>query len=137
MNTGHEGSLSTVHANSRRDALSRIETMVMMAGYELPIKAIRQYVSSALDLIVQIERLDDGSRHVTSVTEVHRMEGETVTLQPLYEFHSEGFDENRKIVGSLRPTGIRPLVLSKFERRQIEAPTWLFDEFGTKPEGQQ
>ena len=122
MNTGHEGSLSTVHANSPRDALSRIETMVLMAGFELPVRAIRQYLSSALDLIVQLERLDDGSRHVTSITEVHRMEADVITLQPLYEFKAEGVDEHGKIVGGLRPTAIRPLVLSKFDSRRIEVP---------------
>jgi pilus assembly protein CpaF len=134
MNTGHEGSLSTVHANNPRDALSRIETMVLMAGYELPIKAIRQYLSSALDLIVQLERLEDGSRHVTSITEVHRMEADVITLQPVYEFKTEGVDERGKIVGGLRPTAIRPLVLSKFESRRIEVPAWLFEGAGTKPE---
>jgi len=127
MNTGHEGSLSTVHANSPRDALSRVETMVLMAGYELPVKAIRQYLSSALDLIVQLERLEDGTRHVTSITEVHRMEADMITLQPLYEFKAEGVDEHGKIVGGLRPTSIRPLVLGKLERRRIDVPTWLFD----------
>jgi pilus assembly protein CpaF len=133
MNTGHEGSLSTVHANNPRDALSRIETMVLMAGYELPVKAIRQYLSSALDLIVQLERLEDGSRHVTSITEVHRMEADVITLQPLYEFQTEGIDEQGKIVGGLRPTAIRPLVLSKFAKHRIEVPTWLFEGSGTKP----
>jgi pilus assembly protein CpaF len=133
MNTGHEGSLSTVHANSPRDALSRIETMVLMAGYELPVKAIRQYLSSALDLIVQLERLEDGSRHVTSITEVHHMEADVITLQPLYEFKVEEVDEHGKIIGGLRPTTLRPLVLSKFENRRIEVPGWLFDEAGRRP----
>ena len=86
MNTGHEGSMSTVHANSPRDALSRVETMVLMAGFELPVKAIRQYVSSALDLILQIERLEDGTRHVTTITEVQRMEADVITLQDLYKY---------------------------------------------------
>ena len=86
MNTGHDGSLSTVHANTPRDALARIETMVLMAGYDLPVRAIRQQVSSAVELIVHIERLQDGSRRVTSVTEVQRMEADTITLQELFAF---------------------------------------------------
>ena len=126
MNTGHEGSLSTVHANSPRDALSRVETMVLMAGFELPVKAIRQYVSSALDLVVQIERLEDGSRHITSVTEVQRMESDIITLQPLFEFKLDHTDADGKIVGSLEPTRLRPTLIHKFERRGIEVPTSLF-----------
>jgi pilus assembly protein CpaF len=127
MNTGHEGSLSTVHANSARDALSRIETMVLMAGFELPVKAIRQYVSSALDLIVQIERLDDGTRHVTSITEVQRMEADVITLQSIFEFKLDHIEPDGKVVGELQPTGLRPTVLKKFERRGIEVPQELFN----------
>jgi pilus assembly protein CpaF len=126
MNTGHEGSLSTLHANSPRDALSRIETMVLMAGFELPVRAIRQQVSSALDLIIQLDRLDDGSRHVTHITEVQRMEGDTVTLQNLFEFEVEQITADRKVVGSLRPTGLRPNFVSKFARHGIELPADVF-----------
>ena len=96
MNTGHDGSLSTVHANAPRDALARIETMVLMAGYDLPVRAIRQQVSAALDLIVHLERLEDGSRRVTAVTEVQRMESDVITLQDLFEF---------KVERGRRPTG--------------------------------
>jgi pilus assembly protein CpaF len=119
MNTGHEGSLSTIHANSPRDALNRLETMVLMAGYELPLRAIRHHVSSALDLIVQLERLDDGSRRVTTITEVQRMEGEMITLQNLYEFELERIEADRTVVGDLRTTGLRPSFLKKFERHGI------------------
>jgi pilus assembly protein CpaF len=126
MNTGHEGSLSTVHANSARDALNRLETMVLMAGYELPIRAIRHHVSSALDLIVQIERLDDGTRHTTLITEVQRMEGDVITLQNLFEYKVERIDENHKVIGQLRPTGLRPTFLPKFERHGITLPDDLF-----------
>jgi pilus assembly protein CpaF len=126
MNTGHEGSLSTVHSNSPRDALSRLETMVLMAGYELPVKAIRQQVSSALDLIVQLDRLDDGTRHVTAITEGQRMEGDAVTLQNLFEFHVERIEADRRVVGQLRPTGLRPTFLSKFARHGLELPADLF-----------
>ena len=132
MNTGHEGSLSTVHSNSPRDALSRLETMVLMAGYELPLRAIRQQVSSALDVIVQLDRLDDGTRHVTAITEVQRMEGETITLQNLFEFHVDRVEADRTVVGRLEPTGLRPTFLSKFERHGIELPP---DLFGTPHDG--
>src|SRR5581483_10764219 len=93
MNTGHDGSLSTVHANSPRDALSRVETMVMMAGFELPLRAIRQQICSALDLIVHLERLEDGTRRVTSITEVQRMEAEVITLQELFAFKVAGLTD--------------------------------------------
>src|SRR3954453_2497340 len=119
MNTGHEGSLSTVHANSPRDALSRLETMVLMAGFDLPVKAIRQHVSAALDLIIQLDRLDDGSRRVTHVTEVQRMEQDVITLQPLFEFKFERIDQDGAVVGHLASTGLRPTFLGKFERHGI------------------
>ena len=126
MNTGHDGSLCTVHANAPRDALSRIETMVMMAGYDLPIKAIRSQVSSALDLIVHLERLEDGSRRVTAITEVQRMESDVVTMQDIFEFKLEQITEDRVVLGSLQPTGLRPSFLHKFEKRGIELPHSLF-----------
>ena len=126
MNTGHEGSLSTVHANSPRDALSRIETMVLMAGYDLPLRAIRHNISSALDLILQIERLDDGTRRVTAISEVQRMEGDVITLQPLFEFKLERFTEDGKVIGDLVPTGLRPSFLHKFKRHGIELPDDMF-----------
>jgi pilus assembly protein CpaF len=126
MNTGHEGSMSTVHANSPRDALSRVETMVLMAGFELPVRAIRQYLSSALDLIVQLERLEDGTRHVTTITEVQRMESDVVTLQPLYEFKFDHVEPDGRVVGALQPTSMRPTLLEKFGRRGIEVPSGLF-----------
>ncbi len=114
MNTGHEGSLSTLHANSPRDALSRLETMVMMAGFELPVKAIREQVVGAVDLIVHLSRMRDGSRRVTRVVEVEGIEGDTITLSDLFVFdHSLGRDEDGTVLGSVVPTGIRP----KFEAR--------------------
>src|SRR5919201_1547266 len=126
MNTIHEGSLSTIHANSPRDALNRLETMVLMAGYELPVKAIRQHVAAALDLIIQLDRLDDGTRHVTQITEVQRMEGDMITLQNLFEFHVDRIEPDRTVVGDLRPTGLRPAFMPKFARHGIELPTDLF-----------
>jgi pilus assembly protein CpaF len=127
LNTGHDGSLSTVHANTPRDALARVETMVMMAGYDLPLRAIRQQVASAIDLLVQIERLHDGTRRIVAITEVQRMEADVITLQDLYVFHVDAVasDRSRTIVGSLNGTGLRPTFLEKFERRGIELPVAL------------
>jgi pilus assembly protein CpaF len=128
MNTGHDGSLCTVHANAPRDALARIETMVLMAGYDLPVRAIRQQVASALDLIVHLERLEDGSRRVTAITEVGRMESEVITLQDVYEFKVEQVTSDRVVVGSLRSTGLRPSFLHKFEKRGVPLPAGLFGD---------
>src|SRR5438552_1154500 len=126
MNTGHEGSLSTVHANSPRDALARVETMVMMAGFDLPLRAIRQQICSALDLIVHLERLEDGSRRVTAITEVQRMEAEVVTLQDLFKFKYDDAPGDGKIVGGLRCTGLRPASMQKFEKRGISMTINMF-----------
>jgi pilus assembly protein CpaF len=133
MNTGHDGSLSTVHANSARDALARIETMVLMAGYDLPVRAIRQQVASALDLIVHLERVEDGSRRVTSIVEVQRMESDMITLQELFKFQVEQVTADRMVIGSVAATGLRPTFLSKFERRGIALPLGLFRD-GRMPE---
>jgi pilus assembly protein CpaF len=127
MNTGHDGSLSTVHSNSPRDALARIETMVLMAGFDLPVRAIRQQVSAALDLIVHLERLEDGSRRVTAITEVQRMEAEVVTLQDLFTFKYGELASDGKIIGNLACTGLRPASLHKFEKRGITLPLSMFN----------
>ncbi len=126
MNTGHDGSLSTIHANSPRDALSRIETMVLMAGYDLPVRAIREQVSSALDAIIHLDRLEDGSRRVTSITEVQRMESDVITMQELFKFQIDEVTADGAIVGGLRSTGLRPTFLAKFEKRGISLPLGLF-----------
>jgi len=126
MNTGHDGSLSTIHANTARDALARVETMVLMAGYDLPVRAIREQVSSALDAIIHLERLEDGSRRVTSITEVQRMESDVVTMQDLFKFQVDEVTADGTIVGGLRPTGLRPAFISKFEKRGITLPLGLF-----------
>jgi pilus assembly protein CpaF len=126
MNTGHDGSLSTVHANSPRDALARIETMVLMAGFDLPLRAIRQQVASAIELIVHLERLDDGSRRVTEITEVGRMESDVISLQDIYMFQIQDVHADHSVVGSLAPTGLRPNALSKFHKHGIELPPRLF-----------
>jgi pilus assembly protein CpaF len=134
MNTGHDGSLSTVHANSPRDALSRVETMVLMAGYDLPVKAIRQQVASALDLIIHLERMQDGSRRVTSITEVGRMESDVITLSELFKLKVDEVLPDRTVVSHLHSTGLRPTFLEKFERRGIALPTSLFRNGGPTPD---
>jgi pilus assembly protein CpaF len=126
MNTGHDGSLSTVHANTPRDALARVETMVLMAGYDLPMRAIRQQVASAIDLLVHLERLEDGGRRVTAITEVQRMESDVITLQDIFEFKVQEVTSERVVIGSLRPTGLRPNFLTKFEKRGVSLPVGLF-----------
>ena len=126
MNTGHDGSLTTVHANAPRDALSRVETMVLMAGYDLPLRAIRQQVASALDMIVHLERLEDGSRRVTAITEVQRMESEVITLQEIFAFKLERVLPDRTVIGKLQSTGLRPSFLYKFEKRGVALPNDLF-----------
>jgi len=126
MNTGHDGSLSTIHANSPRDALSRVETMTLMAGIELPVRAIREQVSSALDAIVHLERLEDGSRRVTAISEVQRMESEVVTMQDLFRFQIDEITADGAIVGALRTTGLRPTFVTKFEKRGVPLPQGLF-----------
>jgi pilus assembly protein CpaF len=126
MNTGHDGSLTTGHANSPRDMLTRLETMVLMAGMELPAKAIREQIASAVDLIVQQSRLKDGSRKITYITEVQGMEGEVVTLQDIFIFEQTGVDETGRILGRLKPTGIKPKFFEKFEVSGIKLPPDLF-----------
>jgi pilus assembly protein CpaF len=128
MNTGHDGSLSTVHANSPRDALARLETMVLMAGFELPVRAIRQQVSSALDMIVHLERLEDGGRRVINITEVQRMEADVVTMQDIFKYHVDEVTAEGVIVGGLRSTGLRLASITKFERRGVTLPIGLFRE---------
>ncbi|MBK9924508.1 MAG: CpaF family protein [Anaerolineales bacterium] len=115
MNTGHDGSLTTLHANSPRDALSRMETMVLMSGMDLPLKVVRQQISSAIDLIIQQTRLKDGSRKVTAITEVAGMEGETVVLTDVFKFEQTGMSQDGKILGDLKATGIRPIFGPRLE----------------------
>ncbi len=127
MNTGHDGSLSTGHANSPRDMLSRIETMCLMAGMDLPARAIKEQLASALDLIVQISRLKDGSRKITNVTEVQGMEGDTIVLQDVFVFEQTGYVDGL-VNGRLRPTGIRPKFTEKFEAAGIRLPRDVFGD---------
>jgi pilus assembly protein CpaF len=127
MNTGHEGSLSTIHANSPRDGLARLETMILMAGTNLPNRAMREQIASALDVIVQVQRLADGTRRVVSVTEVTGMEGEIVTTQEIYRFRRKGVTPEGRIVGVFEATGIRPLFSERLKISGVELPPGLFD----------
>ena len=125
MNTGHEGSMSTVHSNSPRDSLHRLETMVLMAGVELPLKAIREQIASALNLVVQIERQRDGTRKVTTVTEIQGMEGDVIVTQDIFKFEQAGAKDG-KILGKLKPTGIRPKFMERLEASNIFLPPQTF-----------
>jgi pilus assembly protein CpaF len=125
MNTGHDGSMTTAHSNSPRDTLSRIETMTLLAGMELPVRAIREQISSAIDLVVHQERLRDGARKVVAVSEVSGMEGDIITMSDLFEFEQSGY-ENGKVVGRLRPTGLRPKFMEKIETAGIHLPASIF-----------
>jgi pilus assembly protein CpaF len=121
MNTGHDGSMTTLHSNSPRDTLARLETMTMMAGMELPVRAIREQVSSAIDLVIHQERMRDGSRKIVNITEVSGMEGDIITMTDIYIFEQTGYD-NGKVVGRLRPTGLRPRFYEKIEAAGIHLP---------------
>jgi pilus assembly protein CpaF len=127
MNTGHDGSLSTVHANSTRDALSRLETMVLMSGVALPVRAMRDYIASALDLMVHVARLSDGTRKVTRVTEVVGMEEDVVTSQDIFVFEQQGIDADGRVHGFFRATGIRPKFSERLERVGIHLESEVFD----------
>ena len=128
MNTGHDGSLTTIHSNSPRDTLSRVETMVLMAGFDLPMRAIREQVASAVDLIVHVSRLKDGTRRITHVTEVEGMEGEIITLQDLFLFdYGMGVDDDGVYKGRLKASGIRPSFSEELENQGIRLPADLFD----------
>ena len=130
MNTGHDGSLTTVHANTPRDALSRVENMVLMAGLDLPAKAIREQVASAINLIVHLTRMRDGSRRVTHVTEIVGMESQVVTMQDIYVFQARGLDDQGRVLGAVEPTGLRPKFAERFEQYGIPLPGSLFESRG-------
>jgi pilus assembly protein CpaF len=126
MNTGHEGSLTTIHANTPRDSLTRLESMILMTGVSLPEHAMRFMISSALDMVVQVSRLADGTRKVTSIAEVVGMKGEVITLQDIFVFERQGIDANGKVVGRFRATGIRPKFADKLEVAGVDVPEDLF-----------
>lgn len=126
MNTGHDGSLTTAHANTPRDALSRLETMVLMAGFEMPVRAIREQISSAIELILQQSRLKDGSRKITYITEVQHMEGDVITTQDLFRFEQTGMDADGKLIGHFVSTGMQPSFMEKFQTNGVELPEDFF-----------
>jgi pilus assembly protein CpaF len=128
MNTGHDGSLTTVHANTPRDALSRLETMIQMTGMRLSDRAMRQQMASALDLVVQVARLSDGTRRLTSIAEITGMEGETITMQEIFLFERTGVDAQGQVIGRFRPTGIRPRFAEKLKASGLQLPRVFFEE---------
>jgi pilus assembly protein CpaF len=128
MNTGHAGSMTTLHANTVRDALSRMETMIMMGGFELPVKAMRQQIASAIDLIIQVNRLQGGPRKITSITEVMNMEQDIIIMQEIFRFRQLGIDQNGKAYGQFEATGVRPSFVNRLEAKGIKLPSNMFTE---------
>ncbi len=131
MNTGHEGSMTTIHANNPRDALGRLENMVLMAGTELPHGAVREQIAAALDVIIQLSRMRDGSRKVVAVSEIQGMEGDIVTMSDIFKFEKAGY-ENGRVIGKLRPTGLRPHFMEKIEAEDIRIPAGTFGAQGRR-----
>ena len=128
MNTGHDGSLTTIHANSPRDALARLETLVLMAGFDLPLRAIREQVASAINIIVQITRERDGSRKVVNISEIVKMEGDIITMQDLFVFRHTGWDSNNRITGVFEPTGSIPTFMEDIQRAKLDLDVSLFSK---------
>ena len=128
MNTGHDGSLTTVHANTPRDALARLETMIQMTGMRLSDRAMRQQIASALNLVVQVARMSDGSRRVTSISEITGMEGETITMQEIFQYERTGVDKEGTVLGRFRPTGIRPRFAERLKACGLQLPRVFFEE---------
>jgi pilus assembly protein CpaF len=128
MNTGHDGSLTTVHANTPRDALSRIENMVSMTGIQFPTKGLRSQIASAINVVLQVERQEDGRRRIVSVSEINGMEGDVITMSELFKFERKGIDKEGGVIGALKATGIIPSFQQQIVRRGIELPVELFTE---------
>jgi pilus assembly protein CpaF len=128
MNTGHDGSLTTIHANTPRDALSRLETMIQMTGMRLSERAMRQQVASALDIVLQVARLSDGTRRVTSISEITGMEGDTVTMQEIFQYERTSIDASGKVIGRFRATGIRPRFAEKLKAYGLQLPRTILEE---------
>jgi pilus assembly protein CpaF len=128
MNTGHAGSMTTLHANTVRDAVARLETMIMMAGFELPIKAMRTQIASAVDLIIQANRLQGGPRRVTSITEVMNMEQDVIIMQEIFRYKQMGIDQNGRAYGQFEATGVRPSFINRLESRGVKLPSNMFQE---------
>lgn len=128
MNTGHDGSLTTIHANTPRDALARLETMIQMTGMRLSDRAMRQQIAAALDLVLQVARLSDGTRRVTSISEITGMEGETITMQEIFQYERTGVDSQGQVIGRFRPTGIRPRFAERLKACGLQLPRVFFEE---------
>jgi pilus assembly protein CpaF len=128
MNTGHDGSLTTVHANTPRDSIARLETMIQMTGMRLSDRAMRQQIASALDVVIQAARLSDGTRRVTSISEITGMEGETITMQEIFQFERKGMDKDGKVIGRYRPTGVRPRFAERLKQYGMQLPRVFFEE---------
>nr|WP_232286647.1 CpaF family protein [Pelobacter propionicus] len=127
MNTGHDGSLSTIHSNSTRDAMARLETMVLMAGMDLPQKAIREQIASAINIVVQLVRFADGTRKIVKLTEINGLEGDTIVMQDIFVFDQKGVDSDGNIVGTYRPTGVRPRFAERFKVYGFDLPAGIFE----------
>jgi pilus assembly protein CpaF len=127
MNTGHDGSLTTIHANSPRDALSRLETMVAMSALNIPDNAVRRQIASAIDVVVQIMRLSDGTRKITNIAEITGMEGDVVTMQDIFVFRKRGIKESGEVIGDFRPVGIRPKFAERLAITGIPLPANMFE----------
>jgi pilus assembly protein CpaF len=128
MNTGHGGSLATLHANTPREGLTRLETMIMMGGFELPVKAMRQQISSAIDLIIQANRLQGGPRKITSITEVMNMEQDIIIMQEVFRYRQVGIDQNSRAYGQFESTGVRPTFINRLEAKGVKLPSNMFAE---------
>ncbi|MDQ5844813.1 MAG: Flp pilus assembly complex ATPase component TadA, partial [Acidobacteriota bacterium] len=128
MNTGHDGSLTTIHANTPRDALARLETMIQMTGMRLSDRAMRQQVAAAINLVVQVARLSDGTRRLTSISEITGMEGETITMQEIFQYERTGVDQQGQVIGRFRPTGIRPRFAERLKAAGMQLPRVFFEE---------
>jgi pilus assembly protein CpaF len=133
MNTGHDGSLTTLHANSPRDALSRLETMISMANLNLPDRAMRQQIAAAINVVVQVSRLSDGTRKVLQLSEIVGMEGDIITMQDIFTYERQGVDADGRVVGRYRATGIRPRFTERLTAWGIELPSGLFSPIAERP----
>jgi pilus assembly protein CpaF len=128
MNTGHDGSLTTIHANTARDALARLETLVLMAGFDLPLRAIREQIASAIHLVVQITRERDGSRKIINISEITQMEGDIITMQDIFTFNQTGWSEDNRILGEYLPTGNIPTFMEDIQRAKLDLDISLFNQ---------
>jgi pilus assembly protein CpaF len=133
MNTGHDGSITTIHSNSPRDCLSRLETMIAMASLDLPERAMRQQIASAVNVVIQVSRLGDGTRKILQISEIVGMEGDVITMQDIFLFERQGIGDNDKVLGQFKATGIRPKFADRLKAYGIDLGTMLFSNLGERP----